>query len=302
LRVQPFDAESGYAMQRIATSERRRLSREQVRATPHAAASPWLASASHGHGHNAADVRERARPAETTADTRADTTAETMIDATRRDEPDPEPDHATDHAPPAASRRATAGFSRPEVARGPASTDAAEESDDVADRVDRALVSDEKAPAPLELSHPTSPGHDASGRGEAVGALGYAPHVVTPAAAPVPTGAPNLPDARELAAATYQRIYNLYLSRMKQKIDPLWEFPRELAIRMEQGDVLVGFTIRRDGSVRDIRVLKGSGFPSFDKNVLAAVKKAAPFAPLPATFGAELKVTAPFEGSNPAIR
>ena len=294
LRVQPFDADSGYAMQRIATSNRR-LSREQVRATPHAAASPWLSSA-RGAGHNAADVHERTQ----------------LADATRRDEPDRAPPldshrplstpdgDEPDHAAPAESRRMTAGFARPELARAPASTDAAEESDDVADTIDRALVSNEKVPAPLELSRPTSPGSDASGKGETAGALGYAPRAA--GIAPVPTGAPSLPDARALAAATYQRLYELYLSRVKQKVDPLWEFPRELAIRMEQGDVLVGFTIRRDGSVRDIRVLKGSGFPSFDKNVLAAVKKAAPFEPLPATFGAELKVTAPFEGSNPAIR
>ena len=52
----------------------------------------------------------------------------------------------------------------------------------------------------------------------------------------------------------------------------------------------------------DVHVLKGSGFAKFDRNVLAAIRKAAPFAPLPATLGAELRVTAPFEGSNPVIR
>ena len=85
-------------------------------------------------------------------------------------------------------------------------------------------------------------------------------------------------------------------------MDPLWEFPRELAVRMEQGDVFVGFTIRKDGSVSDVRVLKGSGFYKFDKNVLAAIKKAAPFDRLPETLGAALRVTAPFDGANPAIR
>jgi TonB family protein len=118
----------------------------------------------------------------------------------------------------------------------------------------------------------------------------------------VPTGAPALPDARALARATYERAYDRYLARVREKVDPLWEFPRELALRMEQGDVLVAFTIRKDGSVTDVRVLKGSGFEKFDKNVLAAIKKAAPFGPLPAALGGELKVMAPFEGSNPAIR
>ena len=258
LRVQPYDAARGYAMQRIATA-RRRESREQVRATPHPDRTPWLAS-QRGDGHARAVAAERA-----------------------------DADQAL---------RAAAGFARPDLQQDPAATDAAKPSDEVADRVDQALVSDEKQPEKLELSRPTSPGAATSGRGD--GALGYAP--AARGTAPVPTGAPGLPDARALALATYQRVYDQYLEAVRRKVDPLWEFPRELAVRMEQGDVLVGFTIRKDGRVTDVRVLKASGFDKFDKNVLAAIKKAAPFAPLPETLGAELHVTAPFEGSNPVIR
>ena len=259
LRVQPYDSPRGYAMQRIATSATRRESREQVRATPHPDRTPWLSSSA-GAGH--AKKRELARA---------------------------EADKAL---------RAPAGFARPDVQENPAATDAAEPSEEVADRVAQALVSDEKQPAALELSRPTSPGAATSGQGD--GALGFAP--AARGIAPVPTGAPGLPDARALALATFQRAYDRYLLRVRQKVDPLWEFPRELAVRMEQGDVLVGFTIRKDGSVSDVRVLKGSGFDKFDKNVLAAIKKAAPFDALPETLGAALRVTAPFEGSNPAIR
>jgi protein TonB len=258
VRAQPYDVPRGYAMQRIATDARRE-SREQVRATPHPARTPWLASRA-GDGH-------------------ARTTAE------RRDEADK-------------ALRTAGGFARPDVQAHPAATDAAEPSDDVADRVDQALVSDEKQPQKIELTRPTSPGASTSGRGD--GALGYAP--AAHGTAPVPTGAPALPDARTLALATYQRVYDRYLQGVRDKVDPLWEFPRELAVRMEQGDVLVGFTIRKNGSVTDVRVLKASGFDKFDKNVVAAIKRAAPFGPLPETLGSELRVTAPFEGSNPAIR
>jgi TonB family protein len=277
LRVQPYDAPREYQLQRLRTGTRRE-SREQVRATPHPDETPWLASASQGRGHADAD-RQRTAVASTVTQARPD---------------DP------DRAPPRQARDEHAGFARPDVARDPASTDAAEPSEDVGDTVQQALVSDEKQPAPLELSRPASPGEGTRGKGEAPAALGYAPHAMGPA--PVPTGAPHLPDARSLALATFQRAYDLYLLRVKQKVDPLWEFPRELALALEQGDVLVGFTIRKDGTVRDVRVLKASGFPKFDKNVLAAIKKASPFEPLPPTLGSELHVTAPFEGSNPAIR
>lgn len=272
LRVQPYDAARGYQMQRIRTATERE-SREQVRATPHPEPTPWLSSRG-GRGH-ARDQRH-ARAVASTART--------------SDE--------NDRAPPVRAAESATGTARPDLARNPASTDAARPSEAVADRVDQALVSDDKTPQKLELSKPTSPGAGISGRGD--GALGYAPDGV--GAAPVPTGAPALPDARSLQLATYQRVYDRYLSRVKQKVDPLWEFPRELAVRMEQGDVIVAFTIRGNGNVKDVRVIKGSGFPSFDKNVLAAIKKAAPFEALPATLGPELRVMAPFEGSNPAIR
>jgi TonB family protein len=258
VRAQPYDATHSYAMQRIATGTRRE-SREEVRATPHPEHTPWLASRP-GDGH-------------------ARQTTEARDDADR-------------------ALRSAGGTARPDVQAHPAATDAAEPSDDVADRVDQALVSDEKQPQKIELTRPTSPGASTSGRGD--GALGYAP--AAHGTAPVPTGAPALPDARALALATYQRVYDRYLQAVRDKVDPLWEFPRELAVRMEQGDVLVGFTIRKNGTVTDVRVLKGSGFDKFDKNVLAAIKRAAPFGPLPETLGAELHVTAPFEGSNPAIR
>ena len=64
----------------------------------------------------------------------------------------------------------------------------------------------------------------------------------------------------------------------------------------------VDFTIRKDGSVKHLRVIKHSGFPLFDEVVLKAITRAAPFEPLPVEFGSELRVTAPFEGANPVLR
>jgi len=245
-----------------------------VRATPHPAPTPWLASLrGRGHGRDRAEARVVAATSARASD-------------------------ESDHAPPRDATRAAAGFARPDVQADPAATDAAAPSERVADRVDQALVSDELSPAKLELSRPNSPGPARRGQGD--GALGWAPD--GRGVAPVPAGAPALPDGRALALATYQRAYDMYVTRVREKVDPLWSFPRELAVKLEQGDVLMAFVIRKDGRVTDVRVLKGSGFPSFDKNVTNAIKKAAPFPPLPETLGSELRVTAPFEGSNPAIR
>jgi protein TonB len=197
--------------------------------------------------------------------------------------------------PPEASD--PAGTARPWLPRDPAATDSATPSEAVNDRVDTPLVSDVLAPDPIEMTRPASPGLGRTATGN--GALGYAPEAR--GAAPVPAGAPGLPRG-DLVPSTYQRQYDLYVSRVKEKVDPLWEFPRDLALRLEQGDLLVSFTIQRDGRLKDLRLIKRSGFPAFDKNVLSAIKKAAPFDPLPPTFGPELHVTAPFAGGSPAIR
>jgi TonB family protein len=300
LRTQPRDAERGYQLQRIA-SDHERSTRESARVTPHPSGTPWLSSvAGAGHARHAPTVSPPSADSSGRADERLSDNGDParvklaawQAERIRR--------RALERAALAAATasREAPGFQRPALEQGPAATEADTIADRVADRIDSALVSSELVPAKLEMSRPTSPGVHDDGRG--AGTLGFAAE--GRGSAPVPTGAPGLPDAKELALASYRRAYEHYLSRLKQKVDPLWEFPRDLAMRMEQGDVLVAFTIRKDGSVKDVHVIKGSGFPTFDRNVLRAIKKAAPFEPLPATFGSELTVTAPFEGSNPAIR
>ncbi|MEN8189128.1 MAG: energy transducer TonB [Thermodesulfobacteriota bacterium] len=44
-----------------------------------------------------------------------------------------------------------------------------------------------------------------------------------------------------------------------------------------QGRVLISFTIYRDGSVKDISIIKSSGFRILDKNAVEVIKKVAPF-------------------------
>jgi protein TonB len=288
LRAQPYDAARGYQVQRIRTAEERE-SREAVRATPHPALSPWLATregsghARHDGSHKHIDIS---------------TYVHELMDEPLRQIPAAERGRELVRVPPSApAASAPAGTARPWLPRHPAATDTARPSQEVRDRVDTSLVSDERAPDALEMTRPASPGDTRSSTG--AGGLGYAP--LAQGTAPVPTGAPDLPRG-ELRLSTYERQYDQYVSRVKQKVDPLWEFPRDLALRLEQGDLLVSFTIARDGRLKELHLIKRSGFPAFDKNVLSAIKKAAPFDPLPATLGSELRVTAPFAGGTPAIR
>jgi TonB family protein len=191
------------------------------------------------------------------------------------------------------------GFARPLIAPGPAATDAGRRALDVADRTDAAARSSELHPQRIDLSRPGPLGDGASGRGAgslpAWSARGRGDEAV-------PAGWPGVARGESLEVAEHRRRYDLYVAAVKRKVNPLWEFPRELALKLEQGDVMVAFTIRRDGTVKDVKIVKRSGFARFDANVVAAIRRAAPFGHLPAQLGDELRVTAQFEGANPVVR
>ena len=44
-----------------------------------------------------------------------------------------------------------------------------------------------------------------------------------------------------------------------------------------QGKVLLSFIISADGSVREVKIIQGSGFPILDKSAIETVKDTAPF-------------------------
>lgn len=44
-----------------------------------------------------------------------------------------------------------------------------------------------------------------------------------------------------------------------------------------EGRVVVAFVILPDGAVRDVRVVRGSGFSVLDRNAVEAVRSASPF-------------------------
>ncbi|MBI2892380.1 MAG: energy transducer TonB [Deltaproteobacteria bacterium] len=105
----------------------------------------------------------------------------------------------------------------------------------------------------------------------------------------------NSPDPRFMA----------FFRDIHRRVDPLWRnaFPRDAELGLEQGTCIVGFTVHRDGHVSGIHVRRRSGFPEFDRKVQDALRRAAPFGPIPSSLGLDrILVTAPFEFSNPMVR
>lgn len=95
-----------------------------------------------------------------------------------------------------------------------------------------------------------------------------------------------------------------YFRGVERKVEPFWRkaFPDWAIADGRSGLVTVTLVIKRDGSLAAVAVSRSSGIDEFDRNVVAAIRKAAPFGPLPAKLlpGPQpLRMT--FDATNPAV-
>ncbi|MBF0096134.1 MAG: energy transducer TonB [Magnetococcales bacterium] len=72
-----------------------------------------------------------------------------------------------------------------------------------------------------------------------------------------------------------------YFARVKQRITWSWIYPQQAKNEGLSGNVDLIFTINREGKVVEVKVTRSSGVPVLDQEAVAAVRKAAPFEPLP---------------------
>lgn len=100
-----------------------------------------------------------------------------------------------------------------------------------------------------------------------------------------------------------------YIRKIHAKVHPLWKdaFPKSAMIELKQGTVILSFTIALDGSVNvHWPPTRPSGVDEFDRNCADAIRRAAPFEPLPAALRARgftrLNMRAPFVAKNPIVK
>lgn len=81
------------------------------------------------------------------------------------------------------------------------------------------------------------------------------------------------------AKADLEKKYSVYYGVLRDKVQDNWIYPEGL----KDGaiSVIVSIKIARTGKLLDVSVEKSSGDQAFDASLLKAVKKAAPFPPLP---------------------
>jgi protein TonB len=101
--------------------------------------------------------------------------------------------------------------------------------------------------------------------------------------APAELGARNPRElGRQIDERTIDRRYDRYIEEIRQRVRRIREFPRSLAVRLLEGETIVVFVVDVNGRLGDgPRVIKSSGFEEFDAAALRAVRRAAPFPPMP---------------------
>lgn len=90
--------------------------------------------------------------------------------------------------------------------------------------------------------------------------------------------------------------YTSYLNGVKSRIEEIWRYPEAAKKSALQGRGLVSFTIQRDGSLSELKLITSSGYPVLDEEILKAIKAAAPFNPMADNMSIKrLNVVATFE-------
>ena len=81
-----------------------------------------------------------------------------------------------------------------------------------------------------------------------------------------------------------QKDMRMYIANIDRKSKMNWDVPKNIINEPGKHAVEVKFKIGKDGSLISCEVYQSSGYTSLDESAIEAVKRTAPFAPLPESF------------------
>jgi len=79
--------------------------------------------------------------------------------------------------------------------------------------------------------------------------------------------------------------FMLYDRKLKERIEHIWIYPPSAATRGISGDLVIRFTIMKDGKLGAVELVRTSGHKDLDDAAIKALKDASPFWPLPEFWG-----------------
>jgi protein TonB len=129
--------------------------------------------------------------------------------------------------------------------------------------------------------------------------------LVSPVPGPYDAGQAGEGSGREATVALESRAheYAAYLEKVKRRVEWVWGYPRLARELGLSGKVIIEFTILRDGGLGPLRVVDSSGVSILDDAAVEAIRRAAPYAPLPEAMGLESRtILASFEYHVGAVR
>jgi protein TonB len=89
--------------------------------------------------------------------------------------------------------------------------------------------------------------------------------------------------------------YEGYMMRLKDRIEGIWHYPADAAMRGIYGDLVIEFTIAKNGRLTDVSLKRTSGHRGLDQAAMQALKDGEPYWPLPDEWGKDsLTVTGHF--------
>jgi protein TonB len=103
----------------------------------------------------------------------------------------------------------------------------------------------------------------------------------------------NTPTRRKsVNASTREYRYAAYLEAWREKVERVGNlnYPDEARRKRLYGDLILHVSVRSDGSLEKVRVVRSSGFPVLDDAAVRSVKLASPFAPFPPEIGKDTDV------------
>jgi protein TonB len=72
-----------------------------------------------------------------------------------------------------------------------------------------------------------------------------------------------------------------YMRLLRDKIENIWKYPREAARLGKSGDLYIKFSIKKDGRLGKVELIRTSGHRELDESAIKALKDAQPYWPLP---------------------
>jgi protein TonB len=86
---------------------------------------------------------------------------------------------------------------------------------------------------------------------------------------------------------TNEYRFLLYNKRLKERIESIWIYPYEASSRGIYGDLFIRFTIKKNGRLGAVELIRTSGHKSLDDAAMRALKEGEPYWPLPDEWGME---------------